>query len=56
MPSTGQTCTVSGIYKCSTHTTHEIVMVKDKPFPPCDKAGPAKPHGANWVLVRAAKH
>jgi len=56
MPTTGQTCITAGIYKCSIHTSHEITMPAGHTFPPCDKAGPAKVHGATWVLVRATKH
>lgn len=56
MPKTGETCQTSGIYKCKTHFNHEITVPKGHTFPPCDKAGPAKAHAAEWVLVRATHH
>ena len=50
---TGGICEVSGIYKCSTHTSHQIVMTKGHKFPPCDTA---TPHSAVWILVQAPHH
>lgn len=39
MPSTGNVCETSGIYKVINHIEHpkEITMVKGKEFPPCSK-------------------
>lgn len=49
---TGQTCTQSGIYRCSKHSSKEIALSKGETFPPCSYDGG---HGATWILVRATK-
>ena len=52
MPSTGEKCTQSGVYKCSTHPTYEIPLSEGETFPPCNSGGQS--HGATWILVRTA--
>lgn len=47
MPSTGQTCETSGIYRPSCGCK-EIALSKGETFPPC--AG--KHQGITWTLVR----
>jgi len=51
MPSTGQKCTQSGVYKCSQHPSNTIPLSKGETFPPCSLGGG---HSANWILVRLA--
>jgi hypothetical protein len=51
MPSTGQTCTQSGIYKGDCNHSHEIALSRGETFPPC-----AHVHRAvNWTLVRPTR-
>ncbi len=50
MPSTGQICTQSGDYKCSTHPSQIIPLSKGERFPPCSNGGG---HNATWILVQA---
>lgn len=45
---TGQTCQVSGEYKCSQHESMRIPLAKGNTFPPCSNGG----HSATWILVR----
>jgi hypothetical protein len=54
MAQTGEVCQVAGIYKCSTHPSHQITMPKGHKFPPCDAGG--KGHSAHWILVKATHH
>ncbi|MCK4594940.1 hypothetical protein KAU45_10595 [bacterium] len=49
MPSTGDICQTSGIYRCA-KCGNEITMVEGKQFPPCSKC-----NGTNFVLVRATR-
>jgi len=51
MPSTGQKCEQSGIYKSSCHGV-EIALSKGDTFPPCQECRRA----ANWILVRPTKN
>lgn len=48
---TGQKCTQSGVYRCSTHSTNTIPLSKGETFPPCSRNGG---HRADWVLVSKA--
>lgn len=48
---TGQTCKVSGVYKCQTHSDNTIPLAKENQFPPCSRDGG---HATTWVLVREA--
>ncbi|WP_317897206.1 hypothetical protein [Aurantibacillus circumpalustris] len=48
MPSTGEICQQSGVYKCTTHPTQEIPLSKGERFPPCANGGG---HGATWILI-----
>jgi len=48
---TGQTCTESGVYRCSVHTSNTIPLSKGERFPPCGLGGG---HSATWQLVRKA--
>ncbi len=48
MPTTGQICEQSGVYRCSTHSSQEIPLSKGETFPPCANGGG---HGATWILV-----
>ena len=50
MPSTGQTCATSGIYKNNCHAK-QIALSKGETFPPCSHCRKA----ANWTLVQATK-
>lgn len=52
MAKTGETCTQSGVYRCSDHPHYEIPLSKGERFPPCNNGG--KGHSTTWVLVRAA--
>ena len=47
---TGQTCQLSGVYKCQSHPSNTIPLSKGEKFPPCSYGG----HGTTWVLVRPA--
>lgn len=46
---TGQICTQSGIYKCTTHSGSRIHIQKGDTFPPCNNGE----HGTTWILVTA---
>jgi hypothetical protein len=48
---TGEKCTVSGVYKCKTHTDNTIPLAIHNVFPPCSRGGG---HSTTWVLVRRA--
>lgn len=48
---TGSKCTVSGVYKCSTHPSNTIPLSKGETFPPCSVN---RGHGTTWVLVMRA--
>lgn len=48
---TGQTCQVSGIYRCQTHSSNTIPLSRGETFPPCSDGGR---HGTTWILVRRA--
>lgn len=47
---TGQTCAVSGVYRCQTHPGSTIPLSRGETFPPCSVGG----HGTSWILVRPA--
>ena len=49
MPSTGQICTASGIYKRTCPHPTEIALSVGEKFPPCPDCNEA----VNWSLVRA---
>lgn len=48
---TGSKCTVSGVYRCSTHSSNTIPLSKGETFPPCSVN---RGHGTTWILVRMA--
>jgi len=48
---TGETCRVSGVYRCMTHTSNTIPLAIGNIFPPCSTGGG---HGTTWVLVQKA--
>lgn len=48
---TGETCQMSGVYKCDTHADNTIPLSKGERFPPCSLGGG---HGTTWRFVRAA--
>jgi len=48
---TGETCQVSGVYRCATHTSNTIPLAKGNRFPPC---GSGAGHATTWVLVQRA--
>jgi len=48
---TGETCQVSGIYRCINHASNTIPLAKGNRFPPCPLGGG---HGATWTLVQKA--
>jgi hypothetical protein len=48
---TGETCKVSGVYKCGTHTSNTIPLAIGNKFPPCSSGSG---HATTWVLVRRA--
>lgn len=48
---TGETCAVSGVYRCGSHGGNTIPIAKGNRFPPCSASGG---HGAVWVLVHRA--
>jgi len=48
---TGETCKVSGVYKCSTHTSNTIPLAIGNKFPPCSNGAG---HATTWELVRRA--
>ncbi len=48
---TGETCQLSGVYRCSTHSTNTIPITKGERFPPCSLEGG---HATTWSLVRPA--
>lgn len=48
---TGETCAVSGIYRCGTHPTQTIPLSRGETFPPCSVHGG---HGTIWYLVQRA--
>jgi len=54
MPSTGEICQTSGIYKVINHIQHpkEITMVKGKEFPPCAECRAR----VTYQLKEATKH
>lgn len=50
MPSTGQACQESGIYKCTkSGCGNTIPLAKGNIFPPCGRC-----YGTQWVLVQKA--
>lgn len=48
---TGETCQVSGVYRCQTHSDNTIPLAKGDQFPPCSRG---IGHGTTWVLVHRA--
>ena len=48
---TGETCRVSGVYKCQTHPDNTIPLAINNKFPPCSRG---TGHATTWVLVRTA--
>lgn len=44
---TGETCSESGVYYCSTHPDNTIPLSKGEKFPPCSRGAG---HGATWIL------
>lgn len=48
---TGQTCQVSGIYKCTQHPSNTIPLAKGNTFPPCPLG---RGHAATWILIQRA--
>lgn len=46
---TGETCQVSGEYKCTTHDSNRIPLAEGNKFPPCSLGGG---HSTTWILVR----
>ena len=52
----GDLCPRSGIYKVvhdvAHHEEHEVTVIKDEPFPPCNHCG----HHPRFTLERAAHH
>jgi hypothetical protein len=48
---TGETCQVSGVYRCTTHPSNTIPLAVGNKFPPCSRnVG----HATTWVLVQKA--
>ena len=47
----GQKCQVSGVYRCTTHTSNTIPLAVGTIFPPCSLG---TGHGTTWVLVYRA--
>ena len=54
MPTTGETCKVSGIYKVVNHIRHpkQITMVKGHTYPPCSECS----QRVQYELVRKKEH
>jgi hypothetical protein len=54
MPSTGDICKTSGIYKVTNHIKHpkQITMVEGKRFPPCSECS----QSVDYQLVQETKH
>jgi hypothetical protein len=54
MPSTGDTCSKSGIYKVINHINHpkQVTMVAGKQFPPCTECHTK----VQYELVQATQH
>ena len=54
MPSTGDICQTSGIYRVINHIKHpkDITMVKGKQFPPCHECR----EKVQYKLIRATPH
>lgn len=48
---TGESCQVSGVYKCGTHSSNTIPLAVGNRFPPCSMG---TGHATTWVLVRRA--
>lgn len=48
---TGETCKLSGVYKCLTHQQNTIPLAVGNKFPPCSLGGG---HSATWVLLYKA--
>jgi len=48
---TGQTCSVSGVYRCQSHAGSTIPLSRGETFPPCSVGGG---HATTWILVRTA--
>lgn len=48
---TGETCKVSGVYKCKGHPDNTIPLAINNKFPPCSRG---TGHATTWVLVRRA--
>lgn len=48
---TGEICKVSGVYRCSTHTSNTIPLAINNKFPPCSSGSG---HATTWVLVNKA--
>ena len=48
---TGETCKVSGVYKCKSHPENTIPIAINNQFPPCSRG---TGHGTTWVLVSRA--
>lgn len=49
---TGQHCQISGVYRCSTHTSNTIPLAVRNVFPPCSVSNG---HGTTWILVQRAQ-
>ncbi|MEO8762009.1 MAG: hypothetical protein ABI448_14020 [Bacteroidia bacterium] len=50
MAHTGDICFVSGIYKCSIHPSHLVIIYEGGKFFACNKKDPA--HPTIWMLVK----
>jgi hypothetical protein len=48
---TGETCSVSGVYRCASHQGNTIPIAVGNRFPPCSISGG---HATTWVLVYRA--
>lgn len=48
---TGETCRVSGVYRCAPHSGNTIPIAIGNRFPPCGVSGG---HSTTWVLVSRA--
>lgn len=48
---TGDTCQVSGVYRCSSHSGNTIPLAVGNRFPPCSMG---TGHGTIWTLVQRA--
>jgi hypothetical protein len=48
---TGETCQVSGEYKCNSHEANRIPLAVGNRFPPCSHGGGGG-HATTWTLVR----